>query len=130
MFKSMVFCVPLLMLLYESCNMVKKIFLSVFTIISVYAQDPFTFVLMVKDEESMICKTVEPYVQEGISSFFIFDTGSTDKTIEVVQDYFQKHNVTNAHIFQEPFVDFSTSRNRALDVADQTFPDTPFLLMP
>lgn len=93
-------------------------------------QDPFAVVLMVKDEALVICKTLDAYIKEGINSFLIFDTGSTDNTVDVVRDYFKKNDITNWHIFQEPFVDFATSRNRALDLADETFSDAAFFLMP
>ena len=90
------------------------------------SEDPFVVVLMVKNEETVINKTLEPFVKEGLNSFLIFDTGSTDKTIETVENYFKNNNVKNRHIFQEPFVDFSTSRNRALDLAEQMFPQAKF----
>ena len=81
---------------------------------------------MVKNEEPMINKTLEPFVKEGINSFLIFDTGSTDNTIKTVEAYFNKNDVKNWFIFQEEFVDFSTSRNRALDLAEEKFPDANF----
>src|SRR3546814_6686783 len=78
---------------------------------------------MVKDEEQVIAPTLQPFVEAGIDSYLIFDTGFTDKTIEATQNYFAEHNVTNGHIFQEPFIDFATSRNRALDLAEEHVPD-------
>src|SRR5437867_4126017 len=75
-------------------------------------------VLMVKDEEAVIVQTVQPLVEGGIDTFFIFDTGSTDNTMNVVQHYFEQQNV-DACIVQEPFIDFATSRNRALDLVEQ-----------
>ena len=92
--------------------MIKKYFLFLITFISfVLSEDPFVVVLMVKNEEPMINKTLEPFVKEGINSFLIFDTGSTDNTIKTVEAYFNKNDVKNWFIFQEEFVDFSTSRN-------------------
>ena len=85
---------------------------------------------MVKDEQAVIEKTLEPFVKAGINSFLIFDTGSTDNTIPIIQHFFKKHNVQRYHIIQEPFIDFATSRNRALDLADELFPESPFFLMP
>ena len=92
--------------------------------------DAFVVVLMVKNEESVICQTLDPYVKEGMQSFLIFDTGSTDNTIKVVEDYFIEHKIANWCIFQEPFVDFEVSRNRALDLAEEQFPEAEFFLMP
>lgn len=93
-------------------------------------EDAFAVVLMVKNESSVICQTLDPYVKEGMQSFLIFDTGSTDDTVEVVERYFQEHNIQDWYIFQEPFVDFEVSRNRALDLAEEHFPEATFFLMP
>ena len=39
------------------------------------------------------------------------------------------HDLEHAYIMEEPFVDFATSRNRALDLAEQIFVNNSFLLM-
>jgi hypothetical protein len=87
-------------------------------------------VLMVKDEEAAMEATLKPLVEGGIKSFLIFDTGSTDKTVEVTEDFFRKNGIEYACIIQEPFVNFEVSRNRALDLAEEVFPNARFLLMP
>ncbi len=87
-------------------------------------------VLMVKNEEQVICKTLDPFVKAGLKDFFIFDTGSEDNTVEVTKSYFRKHGIENGFIGQEEFVDFATSRNRALDLALEKFPNAIFMLMP
>ncbi len=87
-------------------------------------------VLMVKNEARVIEATLQPFVDGGIKDFVIFDTGSTDKTQEIVTHFFERHNITNAHIVEEPFIDFSTSRNHALDAAQRLFPQTIFMIMP
>ncbi len=96
-----------------------------------HTYDPvLAIVIMVKNEQDNIVKTLEPYVQAGINSYLVFDTGSTDQTIEVISNYFVEQGVTDAHIRQEPFIDFATSRNRALDLAQEIFPNAGFFLMP
>lgn len=87
-------------------------------------------VLMVKNEEAVIVPTVDRFVQGGITSFFIFDTGSTDHTIAVIEQYFKDKKITSYGISQEPFIDFSTSRNRALELAEAYFPHAGFFIMP
>ena len=87
-------------------------------------------VIMIKNEEHVIEKTLQPYIDAGIDSFLVFDTGSTDKTVEITKDFFENHSITNAYIAQEPFVDFAVSRNRALDLAHEKFPKASFFLMP
>lgn len=98
---------------------------------SVTKKDPLLVVaLMIKNEAPVIADTLKPLVEGGIDSFFIFDTGSTDDTIEKVNEFFSTHNIINFAIVQENFVDFSTSRNRALDLVDEYFPEATFVLMP
>lgn len=112
--------------------MKKTLLLSAF-LISLYSyaqQDVLTVVLMVKNEESVIEKTLEPFIEAGLHSFFIFDTGSTDATIAKAEFLFKAHHIKHWRIAQEPFIDFATSRNRALDLADEYFPHSPFFLMP
>ena len=87
-------------------------------------------VLMVKDEQEVIEKTVKPFVDAGINSFVIYDTGSTDNTVKVMQDFFDKNKAVNGYIEQEKFIDFASSRNRALAIAEDKFPHAGFIIMP
>lgn len=86
-------------------------------------------VLMVKNEETVMRATLQPFIDGGVDSFFIFDTGSTDNTVAVTQEFFDEHGVTQGYIAQEPFIDFATSRNRALDLAQEKFPNAAFMVM-
>jgi|GEM_PF-400920 len=86
-------------------------------------------VLMVKNEQDVIVPTLKPFVDGGVDAFFIFDTGSTDRTVEVVTEYLQASNV-RFKIGQEPFIDFAASRNRGLDLAQEAFPNSAFMVMP
>lgn len=86
-------------------------------------------VLMVKDEAHVMQSTLQPLVDAGIDAFFIFDTGSTDKTIEVTQEFFAQNNITKFGIAQEPWIDFGASRTRALRLTEQFFPQATFMLM-
>lgn len=93
------------------------------------ARSPVVATLMIKNEAPSICETLQPLVDGGIDTFFIFDTGSTDKTIEVVRAFFDEHKECIFCIKQEPFVDFSTSRNRALELTEKYFPSAIFTLI-
>ncbi len=85
--------------------------------------------LMVKNEAGSIQSTLASMLTGGIQHCFILDTGSTDNTIALAEAFFKRHHITGK-IQQEPFIDFSASRNRTLELAEQRFPDIPFLLMP
>lgn len=94
-------------------------------------QDPLLVcAIMIKNEAPVIEQTLKPMVDSGIDSFLVYDTGSTDTTIAIVQKFFEEQNITNFAIEQEEFVDFSTSRNKALDLVDKYFPNATFIFMP
>lgn len=64
--------------------------------------------IMVKNEQEQIKCTLESI--KGIKNLFIYDTGSTDNTIQVIYD-FCKENDIELHLREGEFIDFSTSRN-------------------
>jgi len=120
----------------------RYIFIFVFFANNIFCNQPIVFedqlplvvVLMVKDEELVINPTLEAFVKASQSEktdigFFIFDTGSTDKTIETVDTYLKKENMKYYHIAQEPFIDFATSRNRSIILAKNKFPNSAFMLI-
>lgn len=85
---------------------------------------------MIKNEEHVIIPTLQPFIDAGIKHYVVFDTGSTDQTVAIVKDFFDQNPTITGLIFQEPFVDFATSRNRALEYTRQQFPFGGFILMP
>ncbi len=95
----------------------------------VQAEPLLVAVLMVKNEEPVMELTLQPLVDAGITDFLIYDTGSTDQTVQVTQDFFIKNNITNFVIEQGDWVDFSTCRNRALELTEKYFPQAIFMLM-
>lgn len=92
------------------------------------AEPLLVVVAMVKNEQAVIGPTLEPYVKAGIQDFLIYDTGSTDKTIDTTKQFFAKYKTQHAYIEQGEFVDFATSRNHALDLAEKRFPKADFFL--
>ena len=95
-------------------NAVRFFAMVLFFVHSVYGQiqtsyDPILVaVIMVKNEETVMRATLQPFVDGGVDSFFVFDTGSTDNTVGVTEDFFAEHGLTKAYIAQEPFIDFAT----------------------
>jgi hypothetical protein len=106
------------------------LFICVHTVYSVDYDPLLVVVIMVKNEEAVMRATLQPFVDGGIQSFFVFDTGSTDRTIEVTREFFDEYGITQGYIEQEPFIDFATSRNRALDLAHERFANAAFMIMP
>lgn len=81
--------------------------------------------MMVKNEEKRIHVTLESIVGY-VDALIIFDTGSTDKTIEIIETFADKHKI-NLYLKQGTFVNFSISRNVSLDFADTI--DVHYLLL-
>lgn len=90
-------------------------------------QKPHIAVLfMLKNEESRIQVSLDS-VRDVADSIVLYDTGSTDKTIDIVTRFCNKQCIP-LRLKKGEFVDFSTSRNVSLDFADQ-FDDIDYLLM-
>ena len=103
--------------------------LTFFSTTTLRADPLLVAILMVKNEAPVMEMTLQPLVNAGIQDFLIYDTGSTDQTIEVTQNFFIKNDITNFVIEQSEFIDFATSRNKALELTEQHFPDATFMLM-
>jgi glycosyltransferase involved in cell wall biosynthesis len=78
------------------------------------AQPLLVLTMIVKDEERTIARTLES-VKPFVDRWLILDTGSTDRTKEVVRAAFGDKP---GELAEAPFVDFATTRNHALDLCD------------
>lgn len=83
-------------------------------------------VLMVKNEERRIETTLDS-VKDVVDGVIVFDTGSEDKTIDVMKRFTKRNNL-RFHSIHGEFEDFETSRNRLLDFADKHLYDYLLLL--
>ena len=68
--------------------------------------------MIVKNESKIITRLLES-VLPIIDCYCICDTGSTDNTIELIQEFFNTKNITGK-IVNEPFKNFAHNRNFAL----------------
>lgn len=57
----------------------------------------------------------------------ILDTGSTDNTLDIVNEIMETDS--RIKLYQEPFIDFSTSRNRLMDLAEENDRSCVFHIM-
>ena len=67
---------------------------------------------IVKNESGVILRMLTS-VADIIDTYCICDTGSTDNTIQIIQDFFNSRNI-QGKIINEPFVNFEHNRNVAL----------------
>ena len=77
--------------------------------------------LMVKNEEDNIAITLDSVRQ--FPFVLVYDTGSTDNTIKIANTY------DNVIIFKGEFVDFSTSRNNMLKIAEGELEQSEYFLL-
>ena len=92
--------------------------------------------IMVKNEHRRIHVTLESLLTDGgddsgrnayVDALIVYDTGSTDDTVEIIKAFSEKHRI-NLYMIQGEFVNFSVSRNVSLEYAD-TIPVKFLLLM-
>lgn len=80
-------------------------------------------VMIVKNESKRISEVLASY-RPFINAWTILDTGSTDGTQDLIKGELAG---IPGNLYEEPFVDFATSRNRALDLHGTS---TVFSIMP
>ena len=72
--------------------------------------------MMVKNEQNRIHVSLDS-VKDYVDCYIIYDTGSTDQTVDIIKNHCEKHKI-NLYMIQGEFVNFSVSRNISLDYAD------------
>ena len=84
--------------------------------------------IMVKNESDVSEMTLDSLAGKGIGEIFIYDTGSTDPTLDLCQKW-AKENTTPVRIAQGPWVNFSVGRNMALEWLEQSVPRNSWALL-
>jgi glycosyltransferase involved in cell wall biosynthesis len=81
---------------------------------------PVCLTMIVKDEAAIITRGLDsilPY----ITHYAICDTGSTDSTVEVVEEYMKRHSI-EGKVFKHPWKNFGHNRTLALEASRQICP--------
>ena len=82
--------------------------------------------IMCKNEKKRMRVSLES-IKHIADSLVIFDTGSTDNTLEIIKEFTDKNNIP-LRLKHGEFVDFSTSRNVGISFAE-SFDDVDYILM-
>jgi len=82
--------------------------------------------LMLKNEEESIDATMNS-IKDHIDHVIVYDTGSTDKTIEIIKSKCERHNQTLYLKQVNHFHSFPESRNEAIEFAETV--DVKYVLM-
>ena len=86
---------------------------------------------IVKNEAASIRPWLESVI-DHIDSWVIMDTGSTDNTIEEIEDFFEERGVSGL-LVERDFKDFGTTRNESIRLAEERLrqrqPDGATLLL-
>lgn len=73
--------------------------------------------MMVKNEEKTILKSLNS-CKRVVTHVKIYDTGSTDNTLNIIQQFKIDNSDIDVQVIEGEFVDFATSRNVLLDFVD------------
>ena len=82
--------------------------------------------MIVKNESKIITRLFDS-VLPLIDTYCICDTGSTDNTVEIIEQYFAEKNI-RGKIVREPFRDFAHNRTVALNACEDTDADWILLM--
>ena len=82
--------------------------------------------MIVKNESAIIQRLIDS-VLPIIDSYCICDTGSTDKTPELIENYFKLKGIPGK-VVHEPFQDFGYNRTKALEFC-RDIPNADYLLL-
>jgi glycosyltransferase involved in cell wall biosynthesis len=79
--------------------------------------------MMLKNEAEQIRQTTLDSIKDYIGHIIVYDTGSTDGTIQVIREYCKKYDM-RCDIKEGEFVDFAVSRNVLMDYCDEILANT------
>ena len=79
--------------------------------------------LMVKNEADVVLKTLKS-VASHVDKIFVYDTGSTDNTVEICQNF-----APHVEVKKGVWVNFAVSRNEALDWVESEVPTNSWIVL-
>ncbi len=106
--------------------------------LAAYGKPLLVVLLMVKNENQVIIPTLETYLSSTVTTddvgYILYDTGSTDGTDTLAEDFFKDNGISQFKIVKEHYdtktFPFGKARTRALEIARETYPESTFILFP
>ncbi|MBO1626028.1 glycosyltransferase [Bacillus arachidis] len=83
--------------------------------------------MIVKNESKIIERCLNP-TKSIIDFVSICDTGSTDGTPEIIENWCRENNIPGT-VHHEPFKNFGYNRSLAVSLAQKTYPEADYLLL-
>ena len=83
--------------------------------------------MIVKNEEKVIERAMASALPL-IDSYCIVDTGSTDKTKQIIAAFMDRHRICGV-VHDRPWVSFGHNRTEAIDLARESYPDKHGLIL-
>lgn len=96
----------------------------------VYKEPKIALGMIVKDEEKVIMKTLRSVI-DAVDVLYIFDTGSTDNTLELIKNFEKEIVPKRLYLLNGQFVNFEVTRNELLKFIDHhhASSDVDFILL-
>lgn len=87
----------------------------------------FCLTMIVRNESKNMNRMLNS-VKKFVDFISIVDTGSTDKTVEVIRKWLKNNNKLGK-VHEERWVNFSHNRTQSVKLAEKSFPQTEFFLL-
>ncbi|PGC29421.1 glycosyl transferase [Bacillus pseudomycoides] len=91
------------------------------------SQKKICLCMIVKNESKIIERCLNP-TKSIIDFVSICDTGSTDGTPEIIENWCRENNIPGT-VHHEPFKNFGYNRSLAVSLAQKTYPEADYLLL-
>lgn len=83
--------------------------------------------IMAKNESAVIQRLLDS-CKDIIYSLSLTDTGSSDNTIELAEEWCKTNNIL-IKVYRDPWINFGVSRTKSLNNANEAFPDADYYLL-
>ena len=84
--------------------------------------------LIIDSEEYALVDTLKSLSDAGITTYMIFDSGNAPQTLQMASEFFKEKSI-QPYISKESYKSDAQAKNHLLQVAQQHYPTTPFIIL-